>query len=60
LLLAGGAATVDVAVTHALFAGDAFQVIKQAGVNEIWSADSIEHHTNAVSLAPLIAAALKP
>lgn len=58
LLLAAGAASVDVAVTHALFAGDALQIIKQAGVGEIWSTDCIEHPSNAVSVAPLLAAAL--
>lgn len=58
LLLAAGAASVDVAVTHALFAGDALQVILDAGVGEVWSTDCIAHPSNAVSMAPLIAAAL--
>ena len=59
LLLAAGAASVDVAVTHALFAGDALQVLREAGVGEIWSTDCIAHPTNAVSVAPLIAQALR-
>jgi ribose-phosphate pyrophosphokinase len=58
LLLAAGAASVDVAVTHALFEGDALQLIQQAGVTEIWSTDCIAHASNAVSMAPQIAAAL--
>jgi ribose-phosphate pyrophosphokinase len=58
LLLAAGAASVDVAVTHALFEGDALQLIQQAGAGQIWSTDCIEHPSNAVSMAPLIAAAL--
>jgi ribose-phosphate pyrophosphokinase len=58
LLLAAGAASVDVAVTHALFAGDALQVILDAGVGEVWSTDCIRHPSNVVSVAPLIAAAL--
>ena len=58
LLLAAGAASVDVAVTHALFAGDAVKLIKQAGVGQIWSTDCIHHPSNAVSMAPLIATAL--
>ncbi len=58
LLLAAGAASVDVAVTHALFAGDALQVLQNAGVGEVWSTDCIAHSSNAVSMAPLIAAAL--
>lgn len=58
LLLGASAASVDVAVTHALFAGDALQVILDAGVGEVWSTDCISHSSNAVSVAPLIAAAL--
>ena len=55
LLLQAGAASVDVAVTHALFAGDALEVIARAGVSRIWSTDCIAHATNAVSVTPLIA-----
>jgi ribose-phosphate pyrophosphokinase len=58
LLLAAGAASVDVAVTHALFAGDALQLLEQAGVAKIWSTDCIEHTSNAVSMAALIAASI--
>jgi hypoxanthine-guanine phosphoribosyltransferase len=58
LLRAAGAASVDVAVTHALFAGDALQVIVDAGVGEVWSTDCIAHPSNAVSVAPLFATAL--
>ena len=58
LLLTAGAASVDVAVTHALFAGDALQVLRDAGVGEIWSTDCIAHASNAASMAPAIAAAL--
>lgn len=58
LLLAAGAASVDVAVTHALFAGDALQVIQAAGVGVVWSTDCITHPSNAVSMAPLIAETL--
>jgi len=58
LLRAAGAASVDVAVTHALFAGDALQVMRDAGVGEVWSTDCIAHPSNAVSMAPAIAGAL--
>lgn len=58
LLLAAGAASVDLAVTHALFAGDALDGLHRAGVGEIWSTDSILHPSNVVSVAPLIAAEL--
>jgi ribose-phosphate pyrophosphokinase len=57
-LRAAGAASVDVAVTHALFAGDALATIRAAGVDEVWSTDCIAHPSNAVSMAPLLAAAL--
>ncbi|MEO7161168.1 MAG: ribose-phosphate diphosphokinase [Polaromonas sp.] len=58
LLRAAGAASVDVAVTHALFAGDALQVIRDAGVAEVWSTDCIAHPSNVVSMAPAIAQTL--
>ena len=58
LLRAAGAASVDVAVTHALFAGDALQVIQQAGVSHVWSTDCITHPSNAVSMATSIAETL--
>ncbi len=59
LLLGTGAASVDVAVTHALFAGNGFQVIKDAGVDQVWSTDCITHASNAVSMAEPIASALR-
>ncbi|MBI1907617.1 MAG: ribose-phosphate diphosphokinase [Rhodocyclales bacterium] len=58
LLLAAGAASVDLAVTHALFADDAERLVRAAGVREIWSTDTIAHPSNAVSVAPALAAAL--
>jgi ribose-phosphate pyrophosphokinase len=58
LLMAAGAETVDVAVTHALFADGAVDLIKAAGVSHIWSTDCIPHPSNAVRMAPLIAATL--
>jgi len=57
-LLAAGAATVDVAVTHALFADDALQLLRDAGIGHVWSTDCIAHPSNAVSMAAAIAAAL--
>ena len=59
-LLAAGAASVDVAVTHALFAGDALQVIQAAGVGRVWSTDCISHPSNAIAMAPLLAEAVRP
>ncbi|PXX99722.1 ribose-phosphate diphosphokinase [Halomonas sp. LBP4] len=57
-VLAAGAASVDVAITHALFAGDALAVIKAAGVDEIWSTDCIAHESNAIAMAPELTEAL--
>ena len=59
LLLGAGALSVDVAVTHALFSGDAMQVLQDAGVSEVWSTDCIPHSSNAVSMATTIAQALR-
>lgn len=58
-LIQAGAASVDVAITHALFAGDALAVIKAAGVDDIWSTDCIAHASNAVTMAPPLAEALR-
>jgi len=58
-LRAAGAASVDVAVTHALFVGDALAVMRAAGVGEVWSTDSVPHASNAVPLAPMLAQALQ-
>lgn len=58
LLLAAGARTVDSAVTHALLSDEALRMMRQAGVGDIWSTDSIPHPTNAVSVAHLLAQAL--
>ncbi len=58
-LLAAGATSVNVAVTHALFAGEAGQLLWDAGIRQVWSTDCIAHPSNAVSMAPAIAAALE-
>ena len=60
LLRAAGAASVDLAVTHALFAEGALALVREAGVGEVWSTDAIAHPTNALSVAPLMAEALLP
>jgi ribose-phosphate pyrophosphokinase len=56
---AAGAAGVDVAVTHALFVGDAFAHVGAAGVRRVWSSDCVPHASNAVSVVPLLAQALE-
>lgn len=54
-----GAASVDVAVTHALFAQGSVQLVRSSGVGEIWSTDCIPHASNAVSIVPMVVAALQ-
>jgi ribose-phosphate pyrophosphokinase len=56
---AAGAATVDVAVTHALFVGDALEQVRATGVRHVWSSDSVPHASNAVSIVPLVARAIE-
>lgn len=48
-------ASISVVVTHALFAGDAYERLLHAGIENIWSSDSIPHASNAIALAPLLA-----
>jgi len=57
-LLARGAASVDVAVTHALFNGDALPALRGAGVRHVWSSNTVPHETNAVSVVPLLQQAI--
>jgi ribose-phosphate pyrophosphokinase len=57
--LAQGAVSVDVAVTHGLFVGDALQQLSAAGVRHVWSSNSVPHASNAVSVVPLLAEALR-
>lgn len=59
LLRQAGAASVDVAVTHALFAGDALQWLHDAGVGEVWSTDCIPHTSNAVPMADVLGEAVR-
>lgn len=59
LALAAGAASVDVAVTHALFVGDALSALQAEGVRHVWSTDCVPHESNAISVVPLLAEALR-
>lgn len=59
LVLAQGAASVDVAVTHALFADDALAVIHAAGVRHVWSTDCIAHASNVIDIAGVLADAVR-
>lgn len=58
-LRGAGIARVDVAVVHAIFAPGALARIRRAGARRIVSCDTIPHPTNAIPVAPLLAAALQ-
>ena len=57
--LAAGAASVDVAVTHALFVGDALPQLRAAGVRHVWSSDAVPHATAVVGTSGLLAGAVR-
>lgn len=50
-----GALSVDCLVTHALFDQDTTGLLKDAGIESIWSTDSITHPTNVIHLDALLA-----
>ena len=56
--LARQAGSVDILVTHALFVNDALQELLQAGAGNVWSTDSVNHESNIIPLAPLLAEAV--
>jgi len=58
-LWAAGVANIDVFVTHPVFVDDALDVLRAAGVGSIWSSDTVPHATNAISVVPLLADALR-
>ena len=54
-----GAASISELVSHALFVGDALARLRDAGVGDICSTDSLLHESNRVHLDELLAVALK-
>jgi len=54
-----GAGVIHCLVTHALFSDDVTQTLRNAGIDQIWSSDSIPHPSNAIALADLIAEAIR-
>ncbi len=58
LLRDAGAASIDAAVTHALFTPQAMELMRDSGVAEVWSTDCVAHASNTVHMAPLLAEAL--
>ncbi|TRW94621.1 ribose-phosphate diphosphokinase [Candidatus Methylobacter oryzae] len=59
LLQAKGCGDIYAVVTHALFCGDAYDHILNAGIKNIWSTDSIDHPSSCIKLDALLADALK-
>lgn len=53
-----GAARIDALVVHAIFAPGALRRIRAAGVARLVSTDTVAHPSNAIGVAPLLAAAL--
>lgn len=51
--------SISVLVTHALFMSGSIQHLQDAGVSNVWSCNSINHQTNAVSLTEILAENLK-
>jgi ribose-phosphate pyrophosphokinase len=58
VLKEAGASGVSAICTHALFAPGALDDMRSAGIDPIWSTDSIPHSTNAVDLTGVLVEAL--
>ncbi len=52
-------ASISAVITHAMLVNDALERLKNAGVMQVWSTDSIPHSTNAIPLTRLLGAALE-
>ena len=52
-------ASISALVTHALFVGDALEQLRAAGVDRVWSCDSVPHPSNRVRLDGLLGECLK-
>ncbi len=53
-----GAHSVDCLVTHCLLTAEAEMALHEAGIERIWSTDSIVHASNVIELAPVLAEAV--
>jgi len=53
-----GAGVIHCLVTHALFSDDVTRALHAAGIDRIWSSDSIPHPSNAIALTDLLAEAI--
>ncbi len=56
---AAGATSAHCLVTHSLFVGDALAALKDAGIDKVWSTDSVTHPSNRIELAGLLAGAVR-
>ena len=54
-----GIARVDAVAVHAILAPGALARLRRAGVRRLLSCDTVPHASNALSVAPLLAAALE-
>ena len=59
ILYTQGAASVNCLVTHALHSQEVIEMLQAAGVDTIWSTDSILHDSNCIHLAKLLATGVK-
>ena len=57
-LTAYKSSSISALVTHALFMDDSVKELRAAGVTNIWSANSVPHASNIISLADLFAESL--
>jgi ribose-phosphate pyrophosphokinase len=58
-LKARGVARVSALVTHGLFAPGAEETLAAAGIDNVWTTDTISHASNAVTVVPLLAGAVR-
>ncbi len=54
-----GAGNISAMVTHALYDNDTAGLLEQAGIQQVWSTNSVKHPSNRISLTPLLAETLK-
>jgi ribose-phosphate pyrophosphokinase len=54
-----GAGRISALVTHGLFAPGAEQAMAAAGIEDIWTTDTIPHPTNVITVVPLAAKAVQ-
>jgi ribose-phosphate pyrophosphokinase len=59
LVLAKGARSIEVVCCHALFDAKAARIIAEAGIRRVQSCDGVPHPSNARSLAPSLAEAIR-